>query len=686
MPLRKEFTSFDVAVAVRELKEAILESRVNNIYQLDNRTLFFKLHKPDEPAQGLILEAGRRLHLTSYIVEKPSVPPAFCMALRKYLRNARLASLEQYEFERVVVFSFKTNAGDLRLVLELFGDGNVILIGEDNRILQALGYKRMRDRNILRHEVFRFAPASGRNPMNITREELLEELKSSGETEVVRVLARRVSVGGTYAEETLLRAKIDKSKKCSALSQAEIDAIFEVLRSLLAQASEGILEPLIVLNAEEDFVDVVPFRLRRYENIGLKFRPCRSFNEALDEFYVRLSSVERALAGLEVDQLGSEVERLKRIITDQQNALDESDTSIARNKSIGDVIYAHSAEIQALMDKFSVDKLKGKKLEAAVSEALGEKKAVFESGIFFESFDSKTSTVNVSVDGTRFGLNLRMSLFENAAEYYERSKRAKQKLEGARAALRETRRKLAEVEAKIGKAEALGRTEPANIMEEMARHKVKRKNWFEKFRWFVSSDGFLVVAGKDAVSNEVLIKKHSEPEDVVFHAEIVGAPFVVVKTNSKQPSEQVLNEASEFAAAFSRAWQQGFASIDVYWVKPDQLRKSGPSGQYVPHGAFAVIGKRDWKRNVPLRVAVGVLVEEEGAATFIGGPVDSVKTRTPIYTVIVQGSFSGKRLLEYILKTLAEKMPTDLRHAVLKASIEDIRGFIPYNIGKVLES
>jgi predicted ribosome quality control (RQC) complex YloA/Tae2 family protein len=68
---KKEFTSFDVAAVVRELKEAILDSRVSNVYQLDSKTLLFKLHKTDKPAFGLVLESGKRLHLTSYISEKP---------------------------------------------------------------------------------------------------------------------------------------------------------------------------------------------------------------------------------------------------------------------------------------------------------------------------------------------------------------------------------------------------------------------------------------------------------------------------------------------------------------------------------------------------------------------------------------------------------------------------------------
>jgi predicted ribosome quality control (RQC) complex YloA/Tae2 family protein len=125
------------------------------------------------------------------------------MALRKHLRSAWLSSVEQHEFERIVVFHFTTKTGMLQLILELFGEGNIILTDEKNTILQALFFKRMRDRNILRNEVLAFPPPSGRNPFGVSLSELEEALKVAGETEVVRATARFLGIGGIYAEEIL---------------------------------------------------------------------------------------------------------------------------------------------------------------------------------------------------------------------------------------------------------------------------------------------------------------------------------------------------------------------------------------------------------------------------------------------------------------------------------------------------
>ncbi len=679
---KKEFTSFDVAVIVHELKEAIVNSRVNNIYQFDAKTLLLKLHKMDNPPLRLVMEAGRRLHLTAYALESPHVPPAFCMALRKHLRGAWITNVEQYEFERIVTVYVKTKMGMQRLILELFGEGNIILTGEGGEILQALVFKRMRDRNILRNEIFQFPPPSGKNPFKVTMEELEKTLKDLGDVEVVRAIARFLGVGGVYAEEILLRANVEKTKHCNVLTDSEVGAIFSGFQSLLSSVSGSKTEPSIVLAEDDSFMDVVPFRLKRYE--AFKSQPYSSFNQALDEFYMRVTAAEKAVASIEVDKLKQEAERLKRIIAEQEQALRETEAKTERDKRIGDVIYAHSSDLQALLDKFAAAKREGKEWGIIISEVLGAKGSGRTPEAFVESFDARNLALNVCMDNLQFSLNLRRTLFENAAEYYERGKKAKQKSAGALTALEESRRKLAEIDRNVREAEALKSVKPTEAIEELVRRKVESKEWYEKFRWFISSDSFLVVAGKDAVSNEVLVKKYAGLGDAVFHADITGAPFVVVKAEGKDAGEQALREAGEFAAAFSRAWREGFGSADVYWVKPDQLSKSGPSGESVPHGAFAVIGKRNWMRSVPLRLSIGVVEDDE--VSFVGGPVEAVKPKTKTYVTIGPGDIAGKELLQQVLRALMLKLPKEQREKLGKASIERIREFVPYAKGRIVDA
>jgi len=300
-----------------------------------------------------------------------------------------------------------------------------------------------------------------------------------------------------------------------------------------------------------------------------------------------------------------------------------------------------------------------------------------------EGFDGRNLALNLFMDNLHFSFNLRSTMFENANEYYEKGKKAKQKIAGASVALESSKKQLFQIEKDLNEAETLKSLKPAEIIEALAKKKVELENrqWYEKFRWFTSSEGFLVVAGKDTVSNEVLIKKYSKEEDVVFHAEITGAPFTVIKTEGKPVGEQTLKEAGEYAASYSRAWRENAGSADVYWVKPDQLAKSGPSGESVPHGAFFVVGKRNWLRNMPLRTAIGIIVNEE--TSFLGGPVEAVKAKTKSYIVLLPGDNQGKELLKQIMKSLMLKLTKEQREKTGKTSIEQIREYVPYTKGTI---
>jgi predicted ribosome quality control (RQC) complex YloA/Tae2 family protein len=676
---KKEFSSFDIAATVKELKAILADSRVNNIHQLDEKTVIFKLHKTDLPPIRLVLEAGRRLHATSYAEENPAEPPTFCMMLRKYLRGAWVAGIDQYEFERIVTVSFRTKTGLLKLVVELFGEGNIILTNEQNTIIQALAFKKMRDRDIIPNVALALPPSSGKNPFKIVQSELEEALKNAGETEVVRAIARFLGVGGVYAEEILLRANLDKTKHCNLLTSGEVAAIFGVLGSLLEPFSTGKLEPCIVLGEEDEFVDVVPIRLKRYE--GCKLQTYDTFNQALDEFYLRVTVAERAVDHLEVDKTKKEAERLRRMVADQEKSIREDESKAERDKQVGDTIYAHFNELQTFQEQLLKANQKGHDWNTIATTVLAAKKTGKPPAAYVEGFDGKNLALNLSMDNYHFSFNLRDSIFDNANRYYEHGKKAKEKAQGAQSALLDSKRKLARAERELSEAEQLKSLKPAQIMEALSKRKeeLENKEWYEKFRWYISSDGFLVVAGKDTVSNEVLIKKHAVQEDVIFHVEITGSPFVVIKAEGREISEQALREAAEFAASFSRAWRENLGTADVYWVKVDQLSKSGPSGESVPHGAFFVVGKRNWYRNTPLRVAVGVIVNEE--TSFVGGPVDAVKAKTKAYLIIVPGDSTGKELLKQALKSLMQKLPKEQREKAGKTSIEQIREFIPYTKG-----
>ncbi|WNZ28727.1 MAG: NFACT family protein [Candidatus Bathyarchaeota archaeon] len=666
--MKDVMTSFDLAAVTREIKETVEGAFISKIYQIGTKTILLKLRKPGNPRIQLLIEAGKRLHFTSYAHETPQRPSAFCMSLRKYLDNGVIQTVKQHEFERIATIEIATRQGVFQLVSEFFGGGNIILVDPENKILQAMTYKRMKDRNILRAEPFQYPPARGKNPLTLSLEEF-KEIKDFGETEIVRALTKILSISGTYAEEILLRSGTNKRVHCNELKIDEIGTIFSELQNLLSVIESGTLEPGIVSDENQKWVDVTPVALKKYEQFNKqKFE---TFNNGLDEYYAKITDVENTKEA--TGDVESEVARHKRILEKQLQALEDLKEPIIKNKNIGDLIYQHFGDFQALLQKILEQKNYGKSWDEIASALQAGKKANIYPATFFQSLDSKNQILCLSVGDNTFSLNLRDTIQDNANRYYLKSKKAEKKLKGAEKILEETRAKIEEAKKQVAIAKK----------EQQPLAKRRKKEWYEKFRWFYSSDGFLVIGGRDATTNELIVKKRMDPNDIVFHAEIVGAPFVLIKTEGKTVPEQTINEAAQLAASYSRAWKELLTAINVYWIHPDQVSKTPPSGQSLPKGSFMIRGTKNFVRGAKLRVAIGLKIEDDDV-TLVGGPVDAISSQADAYIELIPGTQKSSEIAKKMRHTLSTKVPDELKRTVTAIPLDEFQRFIPLGRGKIV--
>ena len=234
------------------------------------------------------------------------------------------------------------------------------------------------------------------------------------------------------------------------------------------------------------------------------------------------------------------------------------------------------------------------------------------------------------------------SIEENSAIYFEKSKKAKRKIEGVKKALVRFEKERAELLA--NKEKALKEYES----KEEERKKSKRvKAWYEKFRWFFSSEGFLCIGGRDATTNEIIVKKHMLREDIVFHTEAPGSPFFVVKTSGKEVGSITLKETAAATAIYSKAWKMGLGSARVYWIKPSQVRKE----LGLPKGSFMIHGKRNYSEPV-LEVSVGI--NSKGIA--MGGPITAIQKNCSNYVILVQGREKKSDIAKKIKKEIGGEL------------------------------
>jgi len=256
-------------------------------------------------------------------------------------------------------------------------------------------------------------------------------------------------------------------------------------------------------------------------------------------------------------------------------------------------------------------------------------------------------------------LDLGKSLEENASRYFEGGKKAKKKLGGVLTAIPRTEKRMARL-----------REEKTVEGRKAGPRKRREKEWFEKFHWFKSSDGFLVVGGRDAKSNEGVVKKQMQGTDIYFHADVQGAPHTLVKAGDGSAPETTLKEAAQFAAVFSRAWKNKTAFVDVYSVKPDQVSKKAPAGEALGKGAFMVYGERVWYRKVPMELFVGVEAVGSGYRV-VSGPGSAIKKAALYWRKLVQGPETKGAMAKKVKRFFDAKLQGDF------VEVDEINGMLP---------
>ena len=648
----KSMTNVDIYTICQELNDLLVGARVDKSFQPTKDTVVMRFHKVGTGRLDLVIQAGKRIHLSQYPLTNPQNPPSFPMLLRKIVKGANVVSIEQHNFDRVVEIKMKKEE-TYTLIVELFSQGNIILLNESNEIILPLKRKHWSDRDISSKKEYVFPLENGINPITLTIDGFKEIVANGEDEEIVRVLATN-GLGSLYAEEIMLNTEISKKTACSSLSAEEMNIIFNALKSVFEPLEKRQFTPMIVNNKKEivklelenplkkykSKEDVISINLSQYE--GFEVESFESFNEACDEFYS--SKVRNEITGIQEAAWNKKVSKFSKRLEKQEETLHNFEKTIEDSQMKGELLFTNYVQVDNILNviKGAREKDYGwKEIGKTLKDA---KKSGMADAQIFESMDP-LGNITLRIDDVSIALDSKRSIPDNAEVYYEKAKKAKRKIKGALIAIENTKRQLADMEAKKEKA-------MANIMVPQKRVK-KNLKWYEKLRWFVSSDGILVVCGRDAGTNEAVVKKYLEQNDIYLHADIHGAPSVVAKVQSDSLNDNLLKELGEFSASFSSAWSKNFTSQDVYWVEPDQVSKTPVSGEFVPKGAFIIRGHRNYIRGAKLEISIGI-VEYDGEKRIMAGPTDAMKHHTNKFVTIKPGFTKKEKIAKEILSRINE--------------------------------
>lgn len=400
------------------------------------------------------------------------------------------------------------------------------------------------------------------------------------------------------------------------------------------------------------YEDFQPFLARQFEddhaNEVLEFE---GFNKAVDEFFSSVESQklqsrltereeharkkletakqdhEQRLGGLQqVQELNvRKAQAIEGNLQRVQEAIGAVNSLVAQSIGWAEIARLIEMEQQRKNPVAQMIELPLKLSENTVTLLLAE--ADFEGEGDFEGNETNSDVSDSEDEGTRppksrqpakllrrlltVDVDLALSPWSNARQYYDQKKTAAVKeqrtLQSSDKALKSTERK---INADLKK----GLKQEKDVLRPQ-----RRAMWFEKFIYFISSEGYLVIGGKDAQQEEMIYKKYLKKGDVYVHADLQGAASVIVKNKPGRSSDPLppstLSQAGTLAVCTSSAWDSK-AVMSAWWVHADQVSKIGYNGEYLQPGSFTTKGQKNFLPPAQLLLGFGLMfkISEESKA------------------------------------------------------------------------
>ncbi|HET7148083.1 MAG TPA: ribosome rescue protein RqcH [Candidatus Nitrosopolaris sp.] len=618
-----DLSGIELRYLISEINAKITsEYYVSSIAAVTRDSFLFRMHHSTEPDIVLMLSV-RGVWLTRFKFAQVEESDLISI-IRHEVERAKIEAIEQSGSERIITTRFRHFDGKSRIIVaEVFGVGNIILCDENMQILAILNPLQVRHR-VLKKGYYYFPPPNrGTDILDITLEQLqiMRNSTDAKDLDVPRWLGRNISIPKKFVEEIVRRAGISASN-IGQLSEGDMSRICRVIKELVSDISTGSHKAFVILGEDGKARDAVaipttdiPF-LRSITTT--RMRTAHSYMEAVDE--VLANEITERHSNSKTTDIDKKIAILEHDLEEQNRAKDEVISKAAIIRKFANDLMAISLEgINNTFDGDSVKEFLGTYSALIVTDK-GRK--------YLELLGERVPTADSSM------AKISSLLFGRAKEL----ERGCISIEDAKAKLH----------TQLGNL----RNQTTAIQDKTVIKEQIAKEWYERYRWFITSEGLLAIGGRDASSNSAIIRKHLREEDIVFHAEVHGSPFFILKA-AKRVSEISASrmEVAQATVSFSRAWKDGLFSADAFWVEPSQIKRGAPTGQFLPRGSFVIEGKRNYIKGIEIKLAVG-LIRSYPHYVLACGPTNAIKKRSVVYSQLLPGGMDPN--------SVAKKIKTDL--------------------------
>uniref|UniRef100_A0A667YU18 Ribosome quality control complex subunit NEMF n=1 Tax=Myripristis murdjan TaxID=586833 RepID=A0A667YU18_9TELE len=622
--MKTRFNTVDIRAVIAEINANYIGMRVNNVYDIDNKTYLIRLQKPDTKAV-LLIESGTRIHSTDFEWPKNTMPSGFAMKCRKHLKSRRLTQVKQLGVDRIVDIQFGSDEAAYHLIIELYDRGNIILADHEYTILNLLRFRtdEAEDVKIAVREKYPVENARPREPL-ISLERLTEILaKAPNGEQVKRILNPHLPYGATLIEHCLLEVGLSASVKVdSQVDAAQVaPKILEALQMAeeYMEKTESFSGKGYIIQKSEKKPSLAPDKsseeLLTYEefhpflfaqHVKSAYVEFDSFDKAVDEFYSKMESQRIDMKALQQEKQAlkkldnvrkdhehrlealhqaQEVDRIKGELVEMNLAVVDRALQVVRSALANQVDWTEIGlivkEAQAAGDPVACA-IKELKLqtnhitmllknpyiseedqeEEEEEEDVAEQKEV-QKGKKNKNKDKDKGQKNKLQKNKPMlvDVDLSLSAYANAKKYYDHKRSAAKKeqktVEAAQKAFKSAEKKT---------KQTLKEVQTVTTIQ-----KARKVYWFEKFLWFISSENYLVIAGRDQQQNEMIVKRYLRAGDIYVHADLHGATSCVIKNPSGDPiPPRTLTEAGTMAVCYSAAWDAKIIT-SAWWVHHHQV-------------------------------------------------------------------------------------------------------------------
>ena len=537
------FDGIMMSMVKRELREALIGSRVSQIYQPARDELVFAFRTQEGTKKLLIrLTDSPRVHISTCSIENPPVPPMMCMLLRKRLGGARLDAVEQPKNERVLQLCFEAlnEIGDrerLSLYIEIMGRySNAVLVDGDGRVVESVRRVELgedQERVLLPKLPYELPP--------------MQDKICIEEGDVDDIRARIEALGGTDKAILTVIQGISPIISREIAYRAATAGLRNEIAALKEAVTNGISHPTLVYREDGSPMDFSFMDIRQYGD-SLATKSYDSVSQLLDAFFTDRDRAARMRA---------KSADLNRILS---NAVDR----LSRKMNL------QKADLKKCADREEL-RVKGDLLQANLYRVERGASSVTVENFYAEDLAPITITLNPAISPAM-----------NAQRYYKEYNKAKTRETMLTAQIAKAADELSYIESvRDSLARCTSEAELAAIRGELRQQGYIRAGRTDKRKdkplpplEFTSSDGFRILVGRNNVQNDLLTLKTAAKSDMWLHTKNIPGSHVIIVSGGRKISDAAVLEAAAIAAAHSKARDSAQVPVDYTAVK----NVSKPSG------------------------------------------------------------------------------------------------------------